>query len=122
MQDTKSSQASPALVGPAAEPHVLERVIAIAPAPLLPGEKDADYASLAKRVVGAAKPQDTIEELLTRDVIDLSWEILRLRRVKGGILKASMNIGVDEVLKALTHGPELSFFGRRTRQKVVGRR
>jgi hypothetical protein len=113
VQNAKFSPASPAHVAPAAKPHVLERVIAIAPAPLLPGEKDADYASLANRIVDAAKPQDTIEELLTRDVIDLSWDILRLRRVKTGILKASMNIGVDEVLKALTHGPESSLLYRK---------
>jgi hypothetical protein len=80
---------------------------------LLPGEKDADYASLANLIVDAAKPEDTIEELLTRDVVDLSWDILRLRRVKTGILKASMNIGVDQVLKALTHGPESSLLYRK---------
>jgi hypothetical protein len=106
VQNTKFSPASPAHVAPAAKPHVLERDIAIAPAPLLPGEKDADYASLANRIVDAAKPQDTIEELLTRDVIDLTWDILRLRRVKTGI-------GVDEVLKALTHGPESSLLYRK---------
>jgi hypothetical protein len=76
---------------------------------LLPGENEANYASLAKRIVGAAKPQDTIEELLTRDVIDLSWEILRLRRAKVGILNSSMNAGVEAALKALGHGPESSF-------------
>jgi hypothetical protein len=80
---------------------------------LLPGEKDADYASLANLIVDAAKPEDTIEELLTRDVVDLSWDILRLRRVKTGILKASMNIGVDQVLKAQTHGPESSLLYRK---------
>ena len=63
---------------------------AIAPAPLLPGEKEADYAEVALRIVRAAKPRDAIEEFLTRDVVDLTWEVLRLRRFKAGILK-----GVD---------------------------
>ena len=87
MANAKSSRASHALVAPGAEPGILERVIAIAPAPLLPGEKEADYAEVGARVVDAARPRDAIEEFLIRAVIDLSWEILRLRRVKGGILK-----------------------------------
>jgi hypothetical protein len=34
-------------------------------------------------------PRDAIEEFLVRNVIDLTWEILRLRRVKAGIIAAS---------------------------------
>ena len=109
MHNTKSSRAFPALVAPTTEPDVHDRVIAISPAPLLPGEKEADYASLSKRIVGAAMPNDTIEELLIRDVIDLSWEILRLRRAKGGILKTSMNIGVERVLDAVDYGRGKSY-------------
>jgi hypothetical protein len=81
--------------------NALDRVIAIAPAPLLPSEEEADYAEVAERFVSAAKPRDAIEEFLIRDAIDLTWEILRLRRAKVGILKASMNAGVEEVLNAL---------------------
>ncbi len=102
-------KASTELVARAMDPDVLDRVLAIARVPLLPGEKEADYATLAERVIGAANPRDAIEEFLTRDVIDLSWEILRLRRLKGGILKASMNTGVEEVLDGLGHGREISF-------------
>ena len=47
------------------------------------------------RLVSAVKPRDAIEEFLIRDAIDLTWEILRLRRAKAGILKASMNTGVE---------------------------
>jgi hypothetical protein len=41
---------------------------------------------------------------LIRDVIDLSWEIARLRRFKTGILKASISDGVQKVLDNLGHG------------------
>lgn len=41
---------------------------------------------------------------MIRDVIDLSWEIARLRRIKVGILKASMSGGVRAVLDSLGHG------------------
>jgi hypothetical protein len=53
----------------------------------LPGEKEADYATVAERIVGAASPWDAIEEVRIRDVVDLTWEILRLRRDKAGILR-----------------------------------
>jgi hypothetical protein len=109
MQKTQTLKASTELVARAMGPRVVDRVLAIAPVALLHGEKEADYVCLAERLIGAAKPKDVIEELLTRDVIDLTWEIFRLRRVKGGILKASMNTGVIEVLKGLGHGSELSF-------------
>jgi hypothetical protein len=33
-----------------------------------------------------------VEEFLLRDVIDLTWEILRLRRLKAGTIKASMSM------------------------------
>jgi hypothetical protein len=82
----------------------VNRVIAIAPVPLLPGEKEADYASLAARVVGTTKPDDAIEELLVRDVVDLTWEVFRLRRARAGVLKASMSDGVRVVLDGLGHG------------------
>jgi hypothetical protein len=52
--------------------------------------KQTDYADLAVRIVRAANPRGAIEEFPIRDGIDLTWEILRLHRVKTGIVKASM--------------------------------
>ncbi len=66
-------------------------------------------AKMARRIVKEAKPKDSIEELLIRDVIDLAWEVLRLRRLKVGILRASMAIGVKIVLDELGHSPLLEF-------------
>jgi hypothetical protein len=98
MQNTKLrplSPASPILV------H--DRMIALAPAPLPPGEKETDYATIAVGMIGASGPRDAIEEFLIRDVIDLTWEILRLRRVKVGMLRASLGDGVSKVLAGLGH-------------------
>ena len=61
------------------------------------------------RFVSAAKPRDAIEEFLIRDAIDLTWEILRLRRAKAGILKASMNDGVEGILKAVGFDQTMEF-------------
>jgi len=76
----------------------LERVIGIAPAPLLPGEMEADYLSVAQRIVAVAQPKDAIEEFLTRDVVDLTWEVFRLRRMKAALLRASASEGVSRIL------------------------
>ena len=59
---------------------------------------------LAARVVGTTKPEDAIEELLIRDVVDLTWEVFRLRRARAGVLVASMSDGVRQVLDSLGHG------------------
>jgi hypothetical protein len=40
---------------------VIDRIVAIAPAPLLPGENQADYADVAARFVKAARPKDTMK-------------------------------------------------------------
>ena len=80
-----------------------DRVIGIASAPLLIGERQTDYAGVARRIVQASRPRDAVEEFLLRDVIDLTWEILRLRRVKAGTIKASMNDGVKKVLGNVGH-------------------
>jgi len=98
MQNLKPTHFSAVADHPSALSDALDRVVTIAPAPLLPGEKQADYAEVALRIVRAAKPRDAIEEFLIRDVVDLTWEILRLRRVKAGILRASVADGVSEVL------------------------
>jgi hypothetical protein len=81
--------------------EVQERVIGIAPSPLLPGEAEADYVGVAERIITVAQPKDAIEEFLTRDVIDLTWEILRLRRLKAGLLRASSGGGIFKVMHSL---------------------
>jgi len=80
---------------------ILERVIGSVPAPLLPGEAEADYADVAARIVAVAQPRDAIEELLTRDVIELTWDISRLRRMKAGLLRATVGDGVRRILSRI---------------------
>jgi hypothetical protein len=79
----------------------IDRLAAIAPAPLLPGEQEADYAEFALAIVKAAHPKDAIEDLLTRDVLDLSWEVLRLRRLKAGLLRGAISSSISKVMYRL---------------------
>ena len=43
---------------------------------------DEIYWNCMERFVKCVEPQDVIEWLWIKDVVDLSWEILRLRRLK----------------------------------------
>jgi hypothetical protein len=80
---------------------LVDRVIGIAPSPLLPGEAEADYVGVAARIISVAQPRDAIAEFLTRDVIELTWDILRLRRMKAGLLRAAAGKGVRRVLSTI---------------------
>ena len=105
MQNLKPTQVSAVVDRPSAVSDVVDRVVGIAPAPLLPGEREADYVNVIARVVTVARPRDAIEEFLTRDAIDLTWEILRLRRMKVGLLRASMGKGIESVMRSLGYNP-----------------
>ena len=51
-------------------------------APTLKTEDDEIYWNCMERFVKCVEPQDVIEWLWVKDVVDLSWEILRFRRLK----------------------------------------
>jgi hypothetical protein len=97
MNVTRGIQPSSAPLG-SSYGNVLERVVGVAPAPLLPGENEVDYATIAGRFIRASGPQDAIEELLIRDAIDSTWEIFRLRRLMAGMLRAASSVGVRNLL------------------------
>src|SRR5271166_3700857 len=112
MHNVKALQAAPMPRSTGAE--VLDRVISIAPASLLPGEAEADYTGVAERIVAVARPKDAIEEFLTRDVVDLTWEILRLRRLKTGVLRASSSSGITSVMNSLGYDGRKGYGSART--------
>ena len=87
-------------------------MLRIVPPPLLPGEAEDDYNEVASRFLAITRPKDAIEEFLTRDCIDLTWEIFRLRRMKAALLRSSASKGVRKVLSTIGRSePSLSIFG-----------
>jgi len=109
MQNLKPTHFSVVADHPSAVSDVLDRVVGIAPAPLLPSEKETDYAEFALAIVKAAHPKDAIEDLLTRDVIDLSWEVLRLRRLKAGLLRGAISSSIYQVMCRLGYEDEYAW-------------
>ena len=69
--------------------------------PLFAGEDAAAYDQLLARISAAVKPADVIEEIWIQDVADLSWEVLRLRRLKTDLMTSSAYRGLRKVLDVL---------------------
>ena len=67
------------------------------PPPLLDGECPEVYDALLARVTGAVNPKDIIEEIWVHDIVDLVWEILRLRRLKVALLSSSVGRGLHKL-------------------------
>jgi hypothetical protein len=71
------------------------------PVGLIAGENAGSYDELLARVTAALKPADIMEEIWVRDMVDLVWETLRLRRLKASLLAVCAGEGVYQVLDAL---------------------
>jgi len=70
--------------------------------PLLQGEDAAAYHELAARIYGAIAPTDAIEELWARDVVDLFWDSLRLRRLRTKLIAGSRRSALNYLCFKLT--------------------
>jgi hypothetical protein len=70
---------------------------------LLDGEDAAAYDSLSAQVRAAVKPLDVIEEMFVTDVVSLTWEVQRWRRLKSRLLRAR---GIEELEAFLGREPD----------------
>src|SRR5262249_18834177 len=73
----------PALPAPAGAG--VPAALAAAP-PLIAGEQQSAYDELVARVNEALEPADVLEHVFIRDIVDLAWEVLRLRRLKASLM------------------------------------
>ena len=70
----------------------------VAPPRLWDGDDPAGYGLLQERVSASLGPKDFLEEIWERDVVDLVWEIFRLRGMKSDLMREAAHKGVVEVL------------------------
>jgi hypothetical protein len=68
---------------------------------LLPGESRQDFEAIRQMMVDDIRPETNIEWLWTLDLIELSWEILRYRRLKKRILDAHRVAAIEAILQRL---------------------
>jgi len=78
--------------------------------PLALGEDRATYDQLAARITAAVAPENVIEEIWVRDVVDLVWEAVRLRRLKAGLFTVGASDGMAALLRAI--GEQYDFKAR----------
>ena len=79
--------------------------VPLPPASLANGEDAATYAQLAARIRAAVAPTNVIEEIWARDVADLTWDVVRLRRLKAGLFTIGASDGMTQILCGLEEYP-----------------
>lgn len=68
---------------------------------LLPGEDPDHYQLIRDAVVREINPQTTIEWLFVGDLVELSWDILRYRRLRQKVLEASRELSIQAILERM---------------------
>jgi hypothetical protein len=71
------------------------------PAPLAEGEDASAYDELLLRISSAVRPADIFEEIWVRDIVDLTWEVLRLRRLKACLMTVGARRALELDLRPL---------------------
>ena len=79
--------------------------VPLPPPSLANGEDAATYAQLAARIRAAVAPANIIEEIWARDVADLTWDVVRLRRLKAGLFTIGASDGMTQILCGLEEYP-----------------
>jgi hypothetical protein len=69
--------------------------------PVIAGESRAAYDELLARMTRTLAPSDVLEHMFLRDVVDLAWEVLRLRRLKANLMACAAHRGVATLLRPL---------------------
>ena len=77
------------------------RLAPFGPPPLITGEDADAYEEIRARVFSEVAPNDIVEEMLLIDIVDLTWEIARLRRLKAGLYNVGAYQSLTNVLRPL---------------------
>ena len=84
-------------------PHPKDpQAAAVLPAsPLVINESTEQFQSIHDALIQEIKPRGMIEQIYVKDIADLTWEILRIRRFKTAILDTQFSSAAEKVLKEL---------------------
>jgi hypothetical protein len=88
---------------------------------LLAAEDLPQHERLSAQVTAAVEPCDVIEVFCVRDVVDLLWEVLRLRRLKASLLLASAASGLARCRVGARRDPLQTVARRRKIGPCAGR-
>jgi hypothetical protein len=82
---------------PASNPRHVD-LDCIGPPALFAGEDAAGYETLLTRIWSTLQPRDVFEQIWARDIVDLVWEIFRLRRMKAQFMRETAHESLGKVL------------------------
>jgi hypothetical protein len=85
-------------------PDRAEHPMLFGPPPLFHGEDPKIYDQLLKEISTAVTPADIFEDIWVRDVVDLTLEVFRLRRLKVNLMMTNAYKGLTETLSPLVAG------------------
>ena len=68
----------------------LSRISIFGPPPVLKSEDLAAYGALLAHVNKCVKPKDILEKIWIRDAVDLTWEVIRWRRLMTNLLEDNL--------------------------------
>jgi hypothetical protein len=72
------------------------------PPPLLPGESESEYENLLLQVLRRARPGDIVEEIWSSDIVNLTWEIWRIRRMMSKLIREAIAEILPSILSPIT--------------------
>ena len=73
----------------------------LGPRPLIDGEDGTNYDVILERISADVAPVDFVEEIWVRNVVDLVWDSVRLRRLKSQLLQAAAHEGLERLLASI---------------------
>jgi hypothetical protein len=78
---------------------------------LLPGEDRVEFETIRQMLVDEVRPETNIEWLWLLDLIELSWEILRYRRLQHRVLEVCRSKAIESLLMRLDGAgvPDVAF-------------
>jgi len=94
------------------------------PPPLIEGEDRAAYDDYLAKTSAALKPKDFVEEMWVQDIVDLTWEIQRMRHLKASLLTLHLSKGLRRVLTMVmdeTEAVKLADLWEKRDQTAIGR-
>jgi hypothetical protein len=78
-----------------------EQLALFGPPPLFDGEDTKIYDELLTGISTAVRPADIFEDIWVRDVVDVTYDVFRLRRLKANLMTANAYKGLTETLAPL---------------------
>jgi len=91
------------MASPSADLADLPFALGFAPPSLFRDEDAPPYEALRARVAAAVQPGDFVEEIWVREVVELVWKTVRLRRQKAALINSSAGDGMRRLLLSLDY-------------------